>query len=131
MPKLVTAKLLEPAVALDVSLICREGRPENLLADLALHLLDVMVLDAPVGPQSRIRAYSHALADSSLYVVGARELAERYRKGYPDSLDRCARMPAMAPGATIALLNPMLAGPLALSRIVLVTLPRALRAWRP
>ena len=86
-PKLVTAKLLEPAVGQGVRLICREGRPENLLADLALHLLDVVLLDAPVGPQSRIRAFSHALATSSLNVVGAPELVERYREGYPHSLD--------------------------------------------
>ena len=86
-PKLVAAKLLEPAVAVGVRLICREGRPANLLADLALHLLDVVLLDAPVGPQSRIRAFSHALASTSLNVVGAREWVERYREGYPESLD--------------------------------------------
>ncbi len=86
-PKLVATKLLEPALALGVRLVCREGRPATLLADLALHLLDIVLLDAPVGPQSRIRAFSHSLASSSLVVVGAPELAARYREGFPASLD--------------------------------------------
>ncbi len=86
-PKLVATKLLEPALALGVRLLCREGRPATLLADLALHLLDVVLLDAPVGPQSRIRAFSHSLAKSSLVVVGAPEVAARYREGFPASLD--------------------------------------------
>ena len=86
-PKLVATKLLEPAMELGVRLVCREGRPANLLADLALHLLDVVLLDVPVGPQSRVRAFSHALASSSLCVVGAPRLAARYREGFPSSLD--------------------------------------------
>ncbi len=86
-PKLVAIKLLEPALALGVRLVCREGRPASLLADLALHLLDVVLLDAPVGPQSRVRAFSHSLASSSLVVVGAPELAARFREGFPVSLD--------------------------------------------
>ncbi len=86
-PKLVATKLLEPALTLGVRLVCREGRPANLLADLALHLLDVVLLDAPVGPQSRVRAFSHPLASSSLVVVGPPELAARYSEGFPASLD--------------------------------------------
>lgn len=86
-PKLVATKLLEPAVALGVRLVCREGQPAKLLADLALHLLDVVLLDAPVGPEPKVRAFSHLLLSSSLMVVGTPELAARYREGFPDSLD--------------------------------------------
>ena len=86
-PKLVATKLLEPTLALGVRLVCREGRPASLLAELALHLLDVVLLDAPVGPQSRVRAFSHSLASSSLVVVGAPEQAARFRESFPASLD--------------------------------------------
>ena len=86
-PKLVATKLLDPAMALGVRLVCRQGRPAALLADLALHLLDVVLLDSPVGPQSKVRAFSHVLARSPLNVVGAPELVARYRDGFPDSLD--------------------------------------------
>lgn len=86
-PKLVATKLLEPAVGLGVRLVCREGPPAKLLTDLALHLLDVVLLDAPVGPESKVRAYTHHLLSSSLVVLGAPELAARYREAFPDSLD--------------------------------------------
>jgi len=49
-PKLVAAKLLQPAFAVspEIRLTCREGRPEPLLAELALHHLDLLLLDGPV-----------------------------------------------------------------------------------
>ncbi len=86
-PKLVATRFLEPAVEMGVRLVCREGRPAKLLADMALHLLDVVLLDAPVGSESNIRAFSHRLSSSVLSVLGAPALAARYREGFPTSLD--------------------------------------------
>src|SRR5688572_29583297 len=64
-PKLVISRLLEPALALPepVHLVCREGPPERLLADLAVHSLDVVVGDTPVSPTVKIRAFSHLLGE--------------------------------------------------------------------
>ncbi len=86
-PKLVATKFLEPAVDLGVRLICKEGQPAKLLADMALHLLDVVLLDAPVGSESNIRAFSHRLSSSPLRILGSPEMAARYREGFPASLD--------------------------------------------
>ncbi|MEM7584960.1 MAG: LysR family transcriptional regulator [Acidobacteriota bacterium] len=86
-PKLVATKFLEPAVEMGVHLVCREGQPAKLLADMALHLLDVVLLDAPVGSASNIRAFSHRLSSSALKILGAPGLAQRYRDGFPASLD--------------------------------------------
>ena len=88
-PKLVAYKLLEPARKLPgpIRLICREGRPERLFADLALHQLDVVLTDAPIGSEVRVKAYSHLLGDCGLSFFGSSKLALRYRKDFPRSLN--------------------------------------------
>ena len=65
LPKLVAYKLLEPAfkLGIPVRIICREDRPDHLLADLAVHDLDVVLSDSPVSPSGNIRAFSHLLGE--------------------------------------------------------------------
>lgn len=87
-PKLVAERVLAPALQLagPVRLVCREGKPERLLASLALHELDVILTDAPANPSSTVRAYSHLLGATRLAFFGNRELAAKYRAGFPRSL---------------------------------------------
>ncbi|MBW2525714.1 MAG: transcriptional activator NhaR [Deltaproteobacteria bacterium] len=89
MPKLVVRWLLTPVLdaAEPVQLVCREDRHDRLLADLALHQLDVVLADAPIPPGSNIRAFNHLLGESGVTFFAADELARRYRKGFPTSLD--------------------------------------------
>ncbi len=89
LPKLMTYRLLEPAfrTAEPVRLVCREGSPERLLADLSIHSLDVVLLDAPPTPGTTVRVFSHLLGESGVTLFGALELARRYRRGFPGSLD--------------------------------------------
>lgn len=65
LPKLIAYRLLEPALAsrTPVRIICREDRPDHLLADLAIHELDLVLSDAPVSPAANIRAFSHPLGE--------------------------------------------------------------------
>ena len=51
-PKLIAHRLLAPAFLLSeaVHVICREGKHEELLAELAVHRLDIVFSDAPVSP---------------------------------------------------------------------------------
>ena len=51
LPKLVAHRLLNPAFQRrePVHVICREGKFEDLLAELAVHRLDIVLSDAPVG----------------------------------------------------------------------------------
>lgn len=88
-PKAVARRLLEPALGLSqpVKLVCREAKPDRLLADLAVHELDVVLADTPVGPSIRIRAFSHLLGECGITFFGSASLARRARKGFPDSLD--------------------------------------------
>jgi LysR family transcriptional activator of nhaA len=88
-PKLVVRRLLQPALGLaePVRLVCREAPHEELLADLALHTLDIVISDAPVPAGSSIRAFHHLLGETGVSFFGTRPLAERYRRGFPRSLD--------------------------------------------
>ncbi len=88
-PKLVVRRLLEPALTLPepVRLVCREDSYERLLADLALHSLDIVISDSPVPPGTSVRAFHHLLGETGVSFFGTKSLAATYRKGFPSSLD--------------------------------------------
>jgi LysR family transcriptional activator of nhaA len=96
MPKLVAHRLLEPALQLDepVRIVCREGPFESLLAQVAIHKLDVVLSDAPIPPAVSIRAFNHLLGSCGVTFMAAVGLANRLRRGFPRSLDRA---PALLP----------------------------------
>lgn len=87
--KLVVQRLLQPALSLPggVRIVCREDSHERLLADLALHALDIVIADAPVPAGSPIRAFNHLLGESGVTFFGGRALARRHRARFPGSLD--------------------------------------------
>ncbi len=88
-PKLVARRLLEPALKLSepVRLVCREGKPDRLLAGLAVHELDIVLADAPVSPSLRIRAFNHLLGECDVVFLAAPKLAATHRRGFPKSLE--------------------------------------------
>lgn len=88
MPKLVAFQLLQPAIAADQSmrLICHEGKMADLVADLAIHKLDVVLSDTALDPLYRVQAHSYKLGSSEVSVVGHADLARKYRSGFPQSL---------------------------------------------
>lgn len=88
-PKLITSHLLEAALALPqrVRLVCYEYPLDNLLADLALHKLDVVLTDRPVPSGTNMRVFSHLLGESEITLFGLPALAERYAPGFPASLN--------------------------------------------
>lgn len=92
LPKQISKLLLEPAMTPsrerpEVRLVVHEGTPERLLALLALHDLDVLLTDAPVGAASSVRAHSHLLGESDVTFFAAHDLATRLRPRFPRSLD--------------------------------------------
>jgi LysR family transcriptional activator of nhaA len=86
-PKLIAYRLLAPALEEPLHVICREDKPDRLLAELAIHALDVVLSDAPVTPTARVRAFSHLLGECGTSFFGTPSLAARYRKRFPRSLD--------------------------------------------
>lgn len=88
-PKLIVRRLLEPALALPepVRLVCREGPYERLLAELALHALDLVIADAPVPPGSNVRAFNHPLGETTVSFFATKPLARAHGRDFPRSLD--------------------------------------------
>ena len=89
LPKLVAWRLLQPALSAgrEVRVICRDGRHERLLADLALHELDVVLSDAPASGARQVRAFNHLLGECGVSFFAARPLAGRLKGRFPQSLD--------------------------------------------
>lgn len=89
LPKLIVYRLLRPAFEMPepIMLVCREGRFDELLADLATHELDLVLSDVPAPPSVRVRAYSHSLGQCGVGLFGTDELANQYRGGFPQSLN--------------------------------------------
>ena len=88
-PKLVTYRFLEPALRLPepVQIQCIEDRPERLLAELAIHNLDLALADTPASPLVKVRAYSHLLGECPVAIFGTPRRASALRKGFPRSLE--------------------------------------------
>ena len=101
-PKIIAHRILEPALRMveSVQMVCREDKPDRLLAELALHELDMVLSDSPVGASGPLRAFSHLLGECGVSVFGTAELAAKHRKGFPGSLQG---VPFLAPGGGAAL----------------------------
>jgi len=86
--KLIAYRLLRPAFELSapVRLVCREGKPDRLLAELAVHDLDLVLTDAPLGPTHKVKAFNHLLGECELTFFGSAPLARAHRRGFPRSL---------------------------------------------
>jgi len=89
LPKEIAYRILKPALLLgrSVRVVCREGTLERLLADLAVHEIDVVLSDAPLTPHLNVRAYSHGLGSWATVWMATPALARTLRRGFPDSLD--------------------------------------------
>lgn len=95
-PKLAANALLKPVFALgrDVHVVCREGKAEDLLAQLASHRLDVVLADEALSSGANIRVFDHPLGDSACLLAATSALARKLKTGFPHSLDGA---PALLP----------------------------------
>ncbi len=94
MPKSLAYQLLSPTAGLEtpVRLICREGKLDRLLAELALHRLDMVLADRPIPAHINVRGYSHKLGECALAFFAA-----------PDLADKCGEFPACLDDAPLLL----------------------------
>lgn len=88
-PKLLAYRLLASVLAMpeDVRLICNEGSFEPLLAELALHHLDLVLTDRPAPVGGNLKVFSTRLGDFASGLFGSAALVERYAPGFPASLN--------------------------------------------
>jgi len=89
LPKEVAYQILETSLQMKqpVRMICREGTLERLLADLAVHEIDVVLSDAAAPANLNVRVYNHLLGHSKVYWMATPTLAKTLRRGFPKSLD--------------------------------------------
>ncbi len=100
--KLIACRLLEPAMQLGepVKLICREGRLASLIADLAIHKLDLVIADRPMPSHLSVRGFSHLLGESSMTAFATPELIARIGDDFPACLNGA---PVLLPGEDFAI----------------------------
>jgi LysR family transcriptional activator of nhaA len=88
-PKLIAYRLILPALKLSdpIRLVCHEGKPAELLSQLAIHEVDLVISDSPLDPSIRIRAFSHLLGQSGLSFFAHPRIARRFKARFPRCLD--------------------------------------------
>ncbi len=94
--KLVTYEVLKPVFQLEppVQLVCREGKAEELVAQLSIHRLDAVLADEPATGSLKFKVFSHLLGKSPVSICAPRKIAPALRKGFPQSLHQA---PALLP----------------------------------
>jgi LysR family transcriptional activator of nhaA len=97
--KSVAYKLLEPALTIDepLRLICIEGNFTDLMAQLALHRIDLVLADEPLTRKLSVKAFNHKLGSSAVSFFAAPALAARLRQPFPRCLDGA---PMLVPGGS-------------------------------
>jgi LysR family transcriptional activator of nhaA len=106
-PKGIAHQLIAPALALPepARLVCTENRLERLVADLAIHRLDMVLADRPLPPNTDVRGYSHLLGECGVGFFAAPALAATLQAPFPQCLDAT---PLLLPGEESALRAPLL-----------------------
>jgi LysR family transcriptional regulator, transcriptional activator of nhaA len=101
-PKAMAYRLLEPALAMPdpVHLICHEGKFQDLLGQLAVHRLDLVVADEPIGRQVSVKAYNHLLGQTTMSFFAAPSLKRELVGEFPQCLDGA---PMLLQGAASAM----------------------------
>lgn len=101
-PKLVTNEILQPVFVLTqpVQIICREGKLEDLLGQLAAHRLDIVLADEPASSSTSFKAFNHPLGETGVTICAEKRLAARLRHNFPESLHE---QPALLPAGNTVL----------------------------
>ncbi len=95
-PKLVTNEILKPVFAMSQTahVICREGKLEDLLAQLAAHRLDIVLADEPASSSTNFKTYNHSLGETGTTFCAEKNLAAKLKRNFPQSLNDA---PALLP----------------------------------
>ena len=89
-PKSIAHRILEPALKMPepVRMICRESSLDTLLAELAVHRLDLVLADRPVPSTVSARAFSHKLGQCGVSFFATEKLKKNLTGDFPQCLDR-------------------------------------------
>jgi LysR family transcriptional activator of nhaA len=100
-PKALAYKLIEPALRATENsrIVCREGKVAGLMAELAIHQLDIVIADSPMPPRLDVKAFNHLLGECGLTFFATPELASKFSGEFPKRLDGA---PLLLPGDDVA-----------------------------
>ncbi|MEN9774965.1 MAG: hypothetical protein RL322_2035 [Pseudomonadota bacterium] len=101
--KPIAYRLIEPAthIGRPVHLTAREWKLEGLLAELAIHRLDMVIADSPTPPGISVRAFNHRLGESGMGFFAAASLIDLVQQ---DAFPACLHhRPVLMPGQDTAL----------------------------
>lgn len=89
-PKSIAYHLLSAAMSLEnpIRIVCREDNFETLLAQLAIHKLDIVLADRPMPSEVNITGISHKLGESGTSFFAKAELALKFPGQFPERLHR-------------------------------------------
>jgi len=65
-----------------------EGNAEKLLAELAIHSVDAVILDCPIPPSVNVRAYNHLVGESGVSFLCSIDAAKSLKGSFPHSLEK-------------------------------------------
>jgi LysR family transcriptional activator of nhaA len=87
--KSVAYRLLEPALNLTepVRMVCHEWKYADLLAELALHRLDLVIANEPLSRRVSVKAFNHELGRTPMSFFAAPALMARLGGPFPRCLD--------------------------------------------
>ena len=100
-PKTLAYQLLEPAMQVPQAprIICREGKVADLLAELAVHRLDIVIADSPMPRNIDVRGYSHLLGECGITFFATKDLAKQHAEAFPQCMNNA---PMLLPGEDVA-----------------------------
>lgn len=88
LPKLVTRQLLEPILRhKNVQLIVHEDEFDDLLADLALHRLDIVLADRPAPINKNLNVYSEELTKTEIAWYAPKQLLKKVKGKFPNYIN--------------------------------------------
>jgi len=101
-PKSIAYRLLAPAMTLDepIKIICREGKLEPLLGELAIHKLDLVLSDRPMPSEIDIKGSSRLLSECGITFFATENLFRKLNGAFPDNIDN---VPILLPGEDSAI----------------------------
>jgi len=88
-PKSIAHRILAPALQMPepVRMVCREASLDTLLAELAVHRLDLVLADRPIPPTVSTRGFSHKLGECAVSFFVTEKLKKKLKGDFPHCLD--------------------------------------------
>ncbi len=98
-PKSIAYHLLSPAIddIKNIRMICHEGDANGLLAELALHRLDLVISESPIPTDVSINGFSHSLGHCGSSFMVHPDVASQLTDNFPNNLNGS---PMLLPGET-------------------------------